>query len=104
MSHSRFSSGAKLVAYAGIDPTVHQSGEFTGIRNRMSKRGSPYLRRAIWLAATTAKTYDPTLRDFYEQKRAQGKHHLAAIGAVARKLTHIIYAVLRDRKPYAIHV
>jgi transposase len=97
---SRFPTGVKLVAYAGIDPTVRQSGQFNGTRNRMSKRGSPYLRRAIWLAASTAKTYNPILRDFYEQKRAEGKHPMAATGAVARKLTYIIHAVLRDRKPY----
>jgi transposase len=97
---SRFPTGVKLVAYAGIDPTVRQSGEFTGTHNRMSKRGSPYLRRAIWLAANAAKMYNPILKDFYDQKRAQGKHHLAATGAVARKLTYIIHAVLRDQKPY----
>jgi transposase len=97
---SRFPTGVKLVAYAGIDPTVRQSGEFNGTRNRMSKRGSPYLRRAIWQAATVAKMHNPILRDFYEQKRAEGKHPLAATGAVARKLTYIIHAVLRDRKPY----
>ncbi|UNO49407.1 IS110 family transposase [Alicyclobacillus acidoterrestris] len=97
---ARFPTGVKLVAFAGIDPTVRHSGEFTGTRNRMSKRGSPYLRRAIWLAASVAKVHSPILRDFYEQKRAQGKHHLAATGAVARKLTYIIHAVLRDKKPY----
>jgi transposase len=97
---SRFPTGVKLVAYAGIDPTVRQSGELTGTRNRMSKRGSPYLRRAIWLAASVAKTHNPILRDFYEHKRTEGKHPLAATGAVARKLIYIIHAVLRDRKPY----
>jgi transposase len=97
---SRFPTGVKLVAYAGIDPTVRQSGEFTGTRNRMSKRGSPYPRRAIWLAASVAKIHNPILRNFYEQKRAEGKHPLAATGAVARKLTYIIHAVLRDRNPY----
>lgn len=97
---SRFSTGAKLVAYAGIDPTVRQSDEFTGTQNHFSKRGSPYLRRAIWLAANVAKIHNPILRDFYSQKLTQGKHSLAATGAVARKLTYIIHAVLRDQKPY----
>ncbi|WIF95188.1 IS110 family transposase [Caminicella sporogenes] len=97
---SRFSNGAKLVAYAGIDPTVRQSGEFNGIHNRMSKRGSPYLRRAIWMAATVAAFKDPVLNNYYNKKRSEGKHHLTAIGAVARKLTYIIYAVMRDNKEY----
>lgn len=97
---SRFSTGVKLVAYAGIDPTVRQSGEFIGNHNHMSKRGSPYLRRAIWLAANVAKIHNPILKDFYSQKLAQGKHSLSATGAVARKLTYIIHAVLRNQKPY----
>lgn len=97
---ARFSTGAKLVAFAGIDPTVRQSGEFTGNQNHMSKRGSPYLRRAIWLAANVAKIHNPILKDFYTQKIAQGKHSFSATGAVARKLTYIIHAVLRNQKPY----
>ena len=51
---SRFSAPEKLVAYAGIDPSVRQSGNFSGNQNHMSKRGSPFLRRAIWLAAFVA--------------------------------------------------
>lgn len=97
---SRFPEPKKLVAFVGIDPSVHQSGEFTGTQNKMSKRGSPHLRRAIWLAANVAAFHDPVLSVFYQKKRAEGKHHYTAIGAVARKLTLIIYAVLRDNKPY----
>ena len=77
---SRFSSGVKLVAYAGIDPTVRQSGEFTGSRNKMSKRGWPYLRRALWLAANAAKKYNPIFHEFYQQKLSEGKHPLTAAG------------------------
>ncbi len=97
---SRFSEAKKLVAFIGIDPSVKQSGEFVGTQNKMSKRGSPHLRRAIWLAATVAAFHDPVLTAYYQKKRAEGKHHYTAVGAVARKLTMIIYAVLRDNKPY----
>jgi len=97
---SRFSEPKKLVAFVGVDPSVHQSGEFVGSRNKISKRGSPHLRRAIWLAANVAAFNDPVLSAFYQKKRSEGKHHSSAIGAVARKLTLIIYAVLRDNKPY----
>lgn len=97
---SRFTEPKKLVAFVGIDPSVKQSGEFTGTQNKMSKRGSPHLRRAIWLAANVAAFHDPVLSAFYQKKRAEGKHHYTAVGAVARKLTFIIYAVLRDNKPY----
>jgi transposase len=97
---SRFESSAKLAAFAGIDPTVTQSGEFTGTRSRMSKRGSPYLRRAIWIAASSAVIHDPAIRAFYDKKRSEGKSHMTAIGHVCRKMVSIIFAVMRDNKPY----
>ena len=97
---NRFKSSSALVAFAGIDPTVRQSGEFSSTHNHMSKRGSPYLRHAIFLAATTCSFHNIPLNAYYKKKREQGKHHLTATGAVARKLTTIIYAVFRDGKPY----
>ena len=97
---SRFSSSAKLAAFAGIDPTVKQSGEFTASHNHMSKRGSPYLRRALWQASTCAVIHDPALKAFFEKKRMEGKPYMNAVGHVTRKITNIIFAVLRDNKPY----
>ena len=97
---NRFKSSSALVAFAGIDPTVRQSGEFNSTHNHMSKRGSPYLRHAIFLAATTCSFHNSPLNAYYKKKRDQGKHHLTATGDVARKLTTVIYAVLRDSKPY----
>ena len=97
---SRFKNSSALIAFAGIDPTVRQSGEFNSTHNHMSKRGSPYLRHAIFLAATTCSFHNSPLNAYYKKKRDQGKHHLTATGAVARKLTTVIYAVLRDSKPY----
>ena len=97
---SRFESAPKLVAYAGLDVRVSQSGQFTGTQMKISKRGSSYLRRAIWMAATVAAFSDPVLSEYYQSLRARGKHHLTAIGAVSRKLCNIIFAVLRDDKPY----
>lgn len=96
----RFSSPAKLAAYAGVDPTVKQSGDFSGTRMKMSKRGSPYLRRAIWLASTVAAFKDPAIHALYERKRAEGKDHMTVIGHVCRKMISIIFAVLRDNTPY----
>ena len=97
---SRFSSASKLAAFAGIDPTVRQSGEFSATHNHMSKRGSPYLRRALWQASVSVVKHDPALKAFFEKKRAEGKPYMNAIGHVTRKLTNIIFAVLRDKKPY----
>lgn len=96
----RFETPAKLVAFAGLDVRVNQSGEFTGTRNKMSKRGLPYLRRAIWLAASRAAFCDPTLSDYYQSLRTRGKHHLTAIGAVSRKMCNILFVILRENRPY----
>ena len=78
---TRFESPDKLAAFAGIDPSVKQSGEFNGTRNKMSKRGSPYLRRAFWLAAVSGIRANPALKAVYDKKRAQGKHHAVAVSA-----------------------
>ena len=97
---SRFESADKLAAFAGIDPTVSQSGNFLGTKNKMSKRGSPYLRRAIWLAATAAILHDPAIKAFYDRKKAQGKHHYVCVGYICRKLINIIFSVLKSGQPY----
>lgn len=97
---SRFEHASKLVAYAGLDVKVNQSGQFKGTNMKISKKGSPYLRRALWIAATDAANFDPILSKYYQSLRAKGKHHLTAIGAVARKLCNIIFAVLKANKPY----
>lgn len=96
----RFDAPNKLVAFAGLDVRVAQSGEFIGTRQKISKRGSPYLRRAIWLAATRAAFCDPMLSEYYKSLRARGKHHLVAVGAVSRKLCNIIYAILKEDRPW----
>lgn len=98
----RFAAPEKLVAFAGIDPTVYQSGQFTATQTRMSKRGSPYLRHALWQAAFMATQHDPQLRAYYQRKRAEGKAHGTAVGAVCRKLLHRIYIVLKEQRPYVI--
>lgn len=97
---SKFSNPRKLVAFAGIDASVSQSGEYEAIHNVMSKRGSPYLRKAIFQAALIASFKDPVLSVYYQKKRAEGKHHLTCVGAVSRKLCYIIYAVLKNKQPY----
>lgn len=101
---NRFSNPKKLVAFAGIDPTAYQSGNFTGTNNRLSKKGSPYLRRAVWMSAVVASRTDPVFKAFYEKKRREGKAHGTAIGAVARKLLYTIHAVLKANKPYEVRL
>lgn len=101
---SRFSTPAKLVAYAGIDACVSQSGEYQSTNNKMSKRGSPYLRKALFSAALVASNCDPVFKAFYQRKRAEGKHHLTAVGAVARKLCYTIHAILKNNCSYEVRL
>ena len=105
---SAFSKPKNLVAYFGIDPSVMQSGEFTGTRNKMSKRGSRLLRRVLYTTALAnirtkrnKEPCNPVLMDFYK-KKAQSKPKKVALGAVMHKLVYIIFAVLRDRKPFEL--
>lgn len=99
---SRFESEDKLVAYAGIDASVHQSGQFNATEMHMSKRGSPYLRLALWQAASMAVLHDEELKAYYQKKRAEGKAHGVAIGAVCRKLLIRIYVILKQNRPYIV--
>ena len=96
----RFRNAASIVKYAGLNSGVSQSGQFEADGEPITKGGSPYLRRAMWLAADAARRFDPKLREFYEKKRAEGKCHRVAVTAVARKLCHVVYAVMRDQVPY----
>lgn len=98
----RFDNSSKLVAYAGLDASVSQSGEYEASSSKLSKRGSPYLRKALYMAAQRAEFCDPVFHAYYEKKRNEGKHLLVATNAVARKLCHTIYAILKKDTPYEV--
>lgn len=98
----RFENEDKLVAYAGIDATVNQSGQFQGTETHMSKRGSPYLRLALWQAASMSIQHNDELKVYYEKKRKEGKAHGTALGAVCRKLLIRIYTILKENRPYEV--
>lgn len=97
----RFRNSSQLVSYAGINPTVRQSGSFMGNKNQMSKKGSPYLRLALWQASVTSIRFNPILKSYYEKKIKEGKNHMTVIGAVSRKLTGIIFSMLKNNKPFS---
>lgn len=99
---TRFDGPEKLVSYAGIDPTVFESGQFKATENHMSKRGSPVLRLALWQASFRVIKYDPELEEFYRRKRDEGKAHGTALGAVCRKLLHRIYIILKEKRAYEV--
>lgn len=97
---SRFANEKKLVAYAGLDAVVYQSGQWKGTKIGISKRGSPYLRRAIWSAAVLSLRSNSVMKEYYQKKLKEGKHPQEAIGACARKLTCWIYHILKEQKPF----
>jgi len=98
----RFQRFESLVAYSGIDPSVFASGEFKATETHMSKRGSPHLRRALWLAAINASQSNPDLAEYLQRRLEEGKPWGTAIGAVARKLLSRIYVVLKHNRPYEV--
>ena len=97
---NNFSSPSKLTAFAGIDPSENQSGNKKSTDEKTSKRGSPYLRHAIYLAAMVASKNDTVMHDYYIKKRAEGKHHYVALTGVERKLLGIIFHVLKENRDY----
>lgn len=103
-----FKKAGQLAAYCGVDPSVRESGNFIGTKNRITKRGSPYVRRALYIAATVAirkgsngTCVNPVLRDYYERKTAS-KAKKQVLGAIMNKLVKIIFSVLKNQKPFIL--
>lgn len=89
-----FSKPAKLLAFAGCEPSTYQSGKFTASNTPMVKRGSKYLRNALYLATSSAYLHSPSFRTYIDKKRGEGKHFYTAMSHGMKKLTRIIFAVL----------
>lgn len=99
----RFPALQQLVAFAGIDASVFKTGQFEGDEVHMSKRGSHYLRCALWQAATASLLHNPELKQYYDKKRAEGKQHGVAMGAVCHKLLGRIFVIMKEQRPYVTH-
>ena len=96
----RFSHPSKLLAFAGLDPSVYQSGNFTAKRTRMSKRGSRVLRYALMNAAHNVVKNNVTFKTYYDAKIAEGRGHYNALGHCAGKLVRILYKILTEDIPF----
>jgi transposase len=96
----RFARPQSLIAYAGLDPRVRQSGATLKRNTKLTKRGSPYLRRAAYLAASIAQRHDAELKQYYLKKRAEGKRYKEATVANARHILNRVYAVWKRGTPY----
>ena len=97
---SRFDSPDKLLAYAGMSPSTYQSGQLNNCYPHMEKRGSKYLRYALFNATKYVCLWDPTFAAYLAKKRAEGKHYNVAISHAAKKLVRLIFAMEKSRQPY----
>lgn len=97
---SRFSSPDKILAYAGVSPSTYQSGQLDNAHAHMEKRGSRYLRYALFNAAQYVCIWDPTFAAYLAKKRAEGKHYFVAISHAVKKLVRLIFALQKSGKCY----
>jgi transposase len=97
---NNFATPAKLLAYAGLDPSCYQSGKFTATNTPMVKHGSRYLRYALMMAATTVRRSSPEFREYFDKKTAEGKHYFVAASHTAKKLNRVIFHLLKYNNAY----
>lgn len=96
----RFSNPTKLLAYAGLDPSVRQTGKFNAKTTRISKRGSKHLRYAIQRASSLIIWNNDAFYEYYTTKRSKGKSHNNAVGHVCNKLVRVIFKLLTENIPF----
>lgn len=97
---SGFDSPDRLLAYAGLSPSTYQSGHLESSHARMEKRGSRYLRYALFNAAKYVCLWDESFGAYLSKKRSEGKHYNVAISHAAKKLVRLIYALEKSGQPY----
>jgi len=97
---SRFDSPDKVLAFAGLSPSTYQSGQLNNCYAHMEKRGSRYLRFALYNATKYVCHWDPTFAAYLAKKRAEGKHYNVALSHAAKKLVRLIYAMEKSGLPY----
>lgn len=97
---SRFDSPDKILAYAGLSPSTYQSGQLDSSHSRMEKRGSRYLRYALFNATKYVCHWEPTFAAYLAKKRAEGKHYNVAISHAAKKLVRVIYQLEKSGQQY----
>ena len=98
----RFSSPDQILAYAGMSPSTYQSGKLTSSYAHMEKRGSKYLRYALFNATIFVCNWDPIFSAYLAKKRAEGKHYYVAVTHAAKKLVRLIYALETSGEKYRI--
>lgn len=97
---NRFDSADKILAYAGMSPSTYQSGQLDHCHSRMEKRGSKYLRYALYNATKYVCLWDKSFGAYLEKKRSEGKHYNVALSHAAKKLVRTIFAMEKSGAPY----
>ena len=101
---NNFSSPSKLQAFAGLDPSVYQSGNYNASSTPLVKRGSTYLRWAFMQAARLVAYRDGTFAAYQEKKLAEGKHYFVALTHVAKKLIRVVFHLLKTNQNYQLQI
>jgi transposase len=96
----QFQKARQLAKFAGLAPKIKKSGTSISGKSRLSKMGSSLIRKALYLPAMAAKKSNPNLKEFYERLLKAGKCKMSALGAVMRKLLHIVFGVLKSNRPF----
>lgn len=99
---TRFATPEKVLAYAGLDPSIYQSGKYTPASGTMVKRGSPQLRWALLMAARSTIVHNPNIAVYYQKKLSEGKHYNVICSHIAKKLVRILYSLLKKNTPYSL--
>lgn len=99
---TRFAAPEKVLAFAGLDPSIYQSGKYTPASGTMVKRGSPQLRWALLMAARSTIVHNPNIAIYYQKKLSEGKHYNVICSHIAKKLVRILYSLLKKNTPYSL--
>ncbi len=100
---NNFDSPDKILAFAGLSPSTYQSGQLNNCYAHMEKRGSKYLRYALFNATKYVCHWNPVFADYLAKKRAEGKHYNVAISHAAKKLVRLIFAMQKSGQPYKLN-
>lgn len=97
---NRFHSADSLISYSGIDVTVYESGKYKAKNCMPSKKGSKYLRYALFQVSRIIWQHDPVFQAYYEKKQAEGKHYYVILGHIQKKVIRVVYSILKNGTTY----
>jgi len=100
---NRFHSADSLLSFSGADCTVYESGKYKAQHNTPSKKGSRYLRYALFQVSRNIWQWDPVFKEYYNKKAAEGKHYYVILGHIQKKVTRVVYSLMKSGKNYVKH-